>query len=227
MTKENIITDEFSNIPNIVEPQKNISDCEQKSKDEGYIKRVIEGMLMASRDTISIKQLTKLLSSEENISESQIKEIINKLIADYAGRGIELKELASGYRFQICSDLSIWINRLFEEKPPRYSRALLETLAIITYKQPITRAEIEDIRGVTISTNTIKTLLDRKWVKIAGHKNVPGKPALYVTTNEFLDYFNLKNLKELPDLEQIINEKKINEQLELDFVINNPSDEIT
>jgi segregation and condensation protein B len=194
---------------------------------EGYIKRIIEAMLMASRDTLSVKQITRLLNNEENITESQVKKIINELITDYAARGIELKELAGGYRFQICNDLSIWINRLFEERPPRYSRALLETLAIITYKQPITRAEIEDIRGVSISTNTIKTLLERKWIKIAGHKNVPGKPVLYGTTNDFLDYFNLKSLKELPDLEQIISEKKISEQLELDFAVGESNNDVS
>lgn len=211
MNREAIVTEE-NNLA--------VTDEQSRSSNTNF-KRIIEAILMASRDTVSIKQITKLLNSEENISENQIKEIINDLSIDYAGRGIELKELAGGYRFQICSDLSIWINRLFEEKPPRYSRALLETLAIITYKQPVTRAEIEDIRGVSISTSTLKTLLDREWIKIAGYKNVPGKPALYVTTNNFLDYFNLKTLKELPDLQQLINEKKIEEQLELDFA---PSD---
>ena len=180
-------------------------------------KRIIEALLMASNDTLSIKQLTSLLNSEENITEEQVENIIQELINEYSHKGLELKELAGGYRFQICSDLSKWINKLSEEKPPKYSRALLETLAIITYKQPVTRAEIENIRGVSISSGVIKTLLDREWIKTAGHKNVPGKPALYITTKQFLDYFNLKSLKELPELEHINNENKINEQLELDF----------
>jgi segregation and condensation protein B len=185
----------------------------------GKYKRIIEALLMASNDTLSIKQLVNLLSTEEHISEEQVKNIIQELITEYSCKGLELKELAGGYRFQICSDLSTWVNKLFAERPPKYSRALLEILAIITYKQPITRAEIEAIRGVSISSNIIKMLLDREWIKIAGHKNVPGKPALYITTKQFLNYFNLKSLKELPELENIniFSENKINEQLELDF----------
>jgi segregation and condensation protein B len=185
-------------------------------------KRIIEALLMVSHDTLSVKQLTNLLSTEENVTEEQVKNTLQELMTEYSSKGLELKELAGGYRFQICSDLSKWVNKLFEEKPPRYSRALLETLAIITYKQPVTRAEIENIRGVSISSSVIKTLLDREWIKTAGHKNVPGKPALYTTTKEFLNYFNLKSLKELPELEHLINETtneidQINEQLELHF----------
>jgi segregation and condensation protein B len=188
-------------------------------KKNGKYKRIIEALLMASNDTLSIKQLVNLLSTEERISEEQVKNIIQELITEYSCKGLELKELAGGYRFQICSDLSNWVNKLFVERPPKYSRALLEILAIITYKQPITRAEIESIRGVSISSSIIKMLLDREWIKIAGYKNVPGKPALYITTKQFLNYFNLKSLKELPKLENIniLSKNKINEQLELDF----------
>jgi segregation and condensation protein B len=189
-----------------------------KNTNDKEIKRIVEALLMASRDTLSIKQIIKLFEDETSITIEQIKNILEELTAEYAGKGIELKELAGGYRFQICSDISPWINKLFEERPPRYSRALLETLAIIAYKQPVTRAEIENIRGVSISASTLKTILDRDWVKIVGYKNVPGKPALYGSTKQFLDYFNLKSLKELPELEQIINEKKINEQLELNLI---------
>lgn len=182
-------------------------------------KRIVEALLMASNETLSIKQLTNLLSTEEKITEKETGNLIQELITEYSTRGLELKELAGGYRFQICGDLSKWINKLYAERPPKYSRALLEILAIITYKQPITRAEIEAIRGVAISSNIIKILLDRKWIKIAGHKNVPGKPALYITTLQFLDYFNLKSLRDLPELEKIkiFGEKKVNEQLEIDF----------
>lgn len=182
-------------------------------------KRIVEALLMVSNEALSIKQLTNLLSTEEKITEKEIGNLIQELIAEYSTRGLELKELAGGYRFQICSDLSKWINKLYAERPPKYSRALLEILAIITYKQPITRAEIEAIRGVAISSNIIKILLDRKWIKTAGHKNVPGKPALYITTLQFLDYFNLKSLRDLPELEKIkiFGEKKVNEQLEIDF----------
>jgi len=182
-------------------------------------KRIVEAMLMASSDPLTIKQLTNLLNTEINISEEQIKNILHEISAEYASKGLELKELASGYRFQICSDLSKWVNKLFTERPPKYSRALLETLSIIIYKQPITKPEIENIRGVSISSSIIKTLLEREWIKTAGYKNIPGKPALYITTQKFLDYFNLKNLKELPELEYVINddENKTNEQLELNF----------
>lgn len=230
MTKENVPNpEELASEINLAEQQAKRDQQHPDEKGERYIynKRIIEALLMVSRETLSIKQIIKLLANEENVNENYIQKIIDELIIDYANRGIELKELAGGYRFQICSDLSIWINRLFEERPPRYSRALLETLAIITYKQPITRAEVEAIRGVSISKNIIKILLDRKWIKIAGHKNVPGKPALYVTTSEFLDYFNLKSLKELPDLKEITDKNKINEQLELDLVIDNSSNEIS
>ncbi len=167
-----------------------ISDIKQ-------IKRIIEGALMASEQPLSIDDLAKLLE-DENVEINELQNILNELFEDYADRGIELKQVASGYRFQVSEDLDKWISKLWEEKPVRYSRALLEILALIAYRQPITRAEIEDVRGVSVSTNIIRTLMEREWIKIAGHKNVPGKPALYVTTDKFLDYFNLQSIKELP-----------------------------
>ena len=130
-----------------------------------------------------------------------------------------LKEVASGWRFQIREDLSDWVSRLWEEKPARYSRALLETLALIAYRQPVTRGEIEEVRGVSVSSNIIRTLLEREWVRVVGHRDVPGRPAMYATTKTFLDYFNLKTLDELPALSEIRDLDKINAELELNGVI--------
>jgi segregation and condensation protein B len=139
------------------------------------------------------------------------------------GRGFELKKVASGYRLQVRQEFAPWIRRLFEEKPQRYSRALLETLALIAYRQPITRGEIEEIRGVTVSSNIIRTLSEREWVRVVGHRDVPGRPAMYATTRQFLDYFNLTGLDELPplseirDLEEIGREMEKNMQGEIEF----------
>ena len=133
----------------------------------------------------------------------QIKDALESLEEDYADRGIELKKVASGYRLQAKSDVANWVNKLWTERSPRYTRALLETLAIIAYRQPITRGEIESIRGVSVSSNVIKTLLEREWVKVAGHRDVPGRPAVYASTRHFLDYFNLNSLSELPSLAEL------------------------
>jgi segregation and condensation protein B len=135
--------------------------------------------------------------------KDDIRKAIQELVEKYQHGGMELKQVASGYRFQVRADYEVWVARLWEQKPPRYSRALMETLALIAYRQPITRGEIEDIRGVSVSTNIIKTLQERDWVKSLGHKEVPGRPTLYGTTREFLDYFNLKTLNELPTLAEI------------------------
>ncbi|TNF37482.1 MAG: SMC-Scp complex subunit ScpB, partial [Gammaproteobacteria bacterium] len=141
---------------------------------------------------------------------------LTALQEDYEGRGLLLKEVASGYRFQVAESYAPWVSRLWEEKPPRYSRALLETLALVAYRQPITRGEIEEIRGVSVSSHILKTLLERDWVRVLGHKDVPGKPAMYGTTREFLDYFNMKSLDELPTLAEIKDLDKIHPELALD-----------
>ncbi len=178
------------------------------------LKRIVEAVLMAAREPVSIGELHLLF--ESNAPEKPVlRDIIAELATEYHGHGIELQEIASGYRFQTCSDLTSWVSKLWEERPPRYSHALLETLAVIAYKQPITRAEIEDIRGVTLSSNIMRTLLEREWIKIAGHKNVPGRPGLYTTTPKFLDYFNLNSIKELPILDDITDLDAIAEQLSL------------
>jgi segregation and condensation protein B len=162
--------------------------------------RILEGALMAAGEPLSLDRLLYLFPEEERPSVDDLRAALAELTIFYADRSIELKELASGYCFQVKSDLSPWVTRLWEERPIRYSRALLETLAIIAYRQPVTRAEIEDIRGVAVSTSIIKTLQDREWVRVVGQRDVPGKPSLYATTRQFLDHFNLKSLEELPTL---------------------------
>ena len=163
--------------------------------------KIIEGLLFASSEPLSVEQLQKLISEEKKFfSIKEIRVFLNALVKDYVGRGIELKEVASGFRFQVREELSPWINKLFQERPQRYSQALLEVLALVAYRQPITRAEIEEIRGVSLSTNIMRTLIEREWIQIVGHKDVPGRPSLYATTKQFLDYFNLNNLSQLPEL---------------------------
>ena len=178
------------------------------------IRNIIEAALMVSDKPLSMQQLLSLFELDaETVDREVIRNVINGLQQEYVDRGIELKEIASGFRVQVKRDYADWVNRLFDEKPPRYSRALLETLAIIAYRQPLTRAEIEDIRGVSVSTNIIKTLQEREWVKVVGHKDVPGKPELLATTKEFLDYFNLKKLSELPTLAEIKELNRVNPDL--------------
>ncbi len=146
---------------------------------------------------------------------SEIKTILEQIESSCEDRGFELKKVASGYRFQVRSELSEWIGRLWDEKPPRYSRALLETLSLIAYRQPITRGDIEEIRGVSVSTNIVRSLMEREWIRIVGHRDVPGRPAIFATTKTFLDYFNLKSLEELPPLAEIRDLGRINEELNL------------
>ena len=168
------------------------------------IKPILEALFSASDKPLSVNQLFDLFVGDiEQPSKDEIRQAIQQLIEKYAHSGFELKQVASGFRFQVRTDFETWVVRLWEQKPPRYSRALMETLALIAYRQPITRGEIEDIRGVSVSTNMINTLQERDWVKSLGHKEVPGRPTLYGTTNGFLDYFNLKSLNELPTLAEI------------------------
>jgi len=156
-----------------------------------------------------------------------VRDVLQEIEQDCEGRGFELKQVASGYRFQVRSSYGEWVSRLWKEKPPRYSRALLETLALIAYKQPITRGDVEEIRGVAVSTNIMRTLLERGWVRIVGHRDVPGHPALYATTKNFLDYFNLRNLDELPSLAEIKDLTQANEELDMeDDLIELPSLEL-
>ena len=178
------------------------------------LKKIIEAALMTAESPLDINRLVSLFDKAPVPPDrSAIRDALKSLEEDFRDRGIELKEIASGFRFQVRAEYAEWVNRLFEEKPQRYSRALLETLAIIAYRQPVTRGEIEDIRGVSVSTNIIRTLQEREWIKVVGHRDVPGKPELLATTREFLDYFNLKKLSDLPPLADIRDLDNINPDL--------------
>jgi len=166
-------------------------------------KRIVEAILFAAKRPMTAKQVQQVFPELEQPELQEIQAAIEAITEDYKFRPIELKQVASGYRFQVKQDLSRWVSRLFEEKPPKYSRALLETLAIIAYRQPVTRGDIEDIRGVSVSSSIIQTLLEREWVRVVAHKEVPGRPGLYGTTKQFLDYFNITSLNELPALQEI------------------------
>lgn len=165
--------------------------------------QIVEGALLASGQPISIARMQDLFEEEERPTSAEIESALDRLTDDYQHRGIELKQVASGYRFQVREKLSPWVSKLWEERPPRYSRALLETLSIIAYQQPVTRGEIEDIRGVVVSTGIIRTLQDREWVQVVGYRDAPGRPAMYATTQTFLDYFNFSSLEELPPLAEV------------------------
>jgi segregation and condensation protein B len=168
------------------------------------IKRIVEALLFAANRPMTCKQLQQVFPELEQPELHEIEAAIDEIAEDYRQRPIELKQVASGYRFQVRQELARWVSRLFEEKPPRYSRALLETLAIIAYRQPVTRGDIEDIRGVSVSSSIIQTLLERDWIRLVGHKEVPGRPGLYATTKQFLDYFNITALHQLPTLQEIL-----------------------
>ena len=167
------------------------------------LKPIIEAALMAASQPLSVAQLGELFVEEDEVDRAQIAMALEQLAEDCQGRGVELKEVASGFRYQVRQDVHPWVSRMWTEKPSRYSRALLETLALIAYRQPITRPEIEQIRGVVVSSNIIKTMEEREWIRVVGYRDVPGKPALFGTTRAFLDYFNLKSLDELPPLSEI------------------------
>lgn len=183
--------------------------------DEQKLKNIVESALFAAGEPLSVDRLLGLFEEEERPEKKALQVIISTLQQECEGRGIELREVSSGYRYQARTDVSRWVSRLWEERAPRYSRALLETLALVAYRQPITRAEIEDIRGVAVSSSIMKTLQERGWVRIVGHRDVPGKPAMYASTREFLDYFNLKSLDELPTLSELRDIDKINAELDL------------
>ncbi len=165
--------------------------------------QILEGALLAAGEPLSVQRMTLLFEENERPSKDEIKAAIKSVEERCEDRGYELVHVASGYRFQVRQDLAQWVGRLWQERPARYSRALMETLSLIAYRQPITRGEIEEIRGVAVSTNIIKTLLEREWVRVVGHRDVPGRPAMYATTRQFLDYFNLKSLDQLPPLAEI------------------------
>lgn len=161
---------------------------------------LLEALLLASGKPMSIERMVELFDEAERPTPALVRKALEALSKSCKGRAFELKEVASGYRLQVRERFSPWVGRLWEERPQRYSRALLETLVLIAYRQPITRGEIEDIRGVAVNSQIVKTLLEREWVRVVGHRDVPGRPAMFATTKQFLDHFNLKNLDELPPL---------------------------
>ena len=184
--------------------------------EKKQLKQVAEALLMASARPIDLKEMRKLLREDGKVPDTEtLKTALQELSEDCAARGIELIEVASGYRYQTRPDYAPWLAKLWEDKPPRYSKACLETLALIAYRQPITRAGIEEVRGVSVSTSTIRTLEERGWIQISGYKEVPGRPALYITTQDFLDDLNLRSTEELPQIESIEEVTTKNPQLML------------
>ena len=180
-----------------------------KTMDENLsdVKLILETALLVSHEPLSLHQLGKLFETE--IDHDNLRKVLDEIKVDWLARGVELVQVATGWRFQARPEYQRYIDRLSPEKPPKYSRAVLETLAIISYRQPVTRGDIEDIRGVTVSPNILKTLEGRGWIDIIGNRDVPGRPALYATTKQFLDDLNLRSLQELPSLDQFF----VNEQM--------------
>jgi len=187
------------------------------SRDLDQLKQIIEAALLAAGQPLTLERLMGLFADEQAPpSRSLIRTAIDSLMADCRQRGVELIEVSSGFRYQVKASLAPWVGRLWEEKPAKYSRAVLETLALIAYRQPVTRGEIEEVRGVSVSSHIMKSLLEREWVRVIGYRDVPGKPALYGTTRQFLDYFNLKSLSDLPDLADIRSIETIERELLFD-----------
>ena len=183
--------------------------------DSNQLKYMIEAAMLAAGRPMAIDRLQVLFGDDEPPAKQAIRAAIMELQSEYADRGIEVAEVGSGFRIQIRTTMAHQLDKLWDERPPRYSRALLETMAIIAYRQPVTRGEIEDIRGVAVSTNIVRTLLERNWIKVVGHRDVPGKPAMFGTTKEFLDYFGLKKLDDLPPLSELKDFENLNIQLDL------------
>ena len=189
------------------------------------LKKIVESLIFSSSSPISIKELRNFFS-DEKISLKLLEELISELQIQYLNSGVNLKKVSTGYRFQVSEECNEWVTNFYPEKPQKYSRALMETLALIIYKQPITRTEIEAVRGVSVSSNIIKTLIEREWIKILGYKDVPGKPAIFGSTKEFLDSHNLTTLNQLPKLDDIIelSEQEKQQLGLLDTNLNNEKD---
>jgi len=185
--------------------------------DTPALKNIVEAALLAAGRPMSIEQLQSLFTPDEQPGRDALRAAIAALEEDFRDRGIRVTEVASGWRIQVREELSGWLSRLWQDRPARYSRALLETLALIAYRQPITRGEIEEIRGVSVSSNIMRTLMERNWVRIVGHRDVPGRPGMYATTRDFLDYFGLKKLEDLPSLAEIRDLDSINVELDLEL----------
>jgi segregation and condensation protein B len=183
--------------------------------NDQYVKNVIEAALLAAGRPLSMDELVSVFDERDGSNAEEIRGALGALTADYETRGLELLEVASGYRIQIRASVAQPVSRLWQERPAKYSRALLETLALVAYRQPITRGEIEQIRGVAVNPHIVKTLLERSWIRVVGHRDVPGKPELLGTTREFLDYFSLKKLDDLPTLAQLKELEDLRVQLTL------------
>ncbi len=196
---------------------------------DNKVKMIIEGLLLAASRPLNLSEIAQVFDEDERPDKKELKKIIEVIEVDCSDRGFELQEVSSGYRFQVKQELSSWVGKLWDERPPRYTRALLEILALIVYKQPITRGDIEEIRGVSVSPNIIRTLIDREWVRVVGHRDVPGRPAMFATTKTFLDYFNLKSLQNLPPLSEIKeldnsdSELNLNEELSQSRILDMPN----
>ena len=191
------------------------------------LKKILEAALLAAPQPLTRAQMVALFDEAEAPGNDDIGRAIESLQFDCAERGVELIEIASGWRYQVKQDVFPWVTRMWSERPPRYSRALLETLALIAYRQPITRGEIEQIRGVAVSTHIVRTLEEREWIRVVGHRDVPGRPALFGTSKGFLDYFNLKSLDQLPALSDLRDIEELNPQLMLEPVDMYPQDGAT
>ena len=178
------------------------------------IKNIVEALLLSSGEPLSADRIHKIINSKESCTKAEVLEAIDSLKIDYENKEIEISRVASGFRIQAKASINDFLNIIYAEKTPRYSRALMETLSIIAYKQPVTRGDIESIRGVSVSSSIMRTLTDRNWIKIVGYRDVPGKPAMFSTTNEFLDYFGLEKLSELPDLPDIKEPQNLSLDLE-------------
>ncbi len=192
--------------------------------DQNEIKYFVEAALLAAGRPLAIDQIHGLFDPGSEPEKSQLRQAITDLQTDYEDRGIAIAEVASGFRMQVKATMADRLQKLWEERPPRYSRALFETLALIAYRQPITRGEIEEIRGVSVSSNIIRTLLERDWVRVVGHRDVPGRPAMFGTTRLFLDYFGLKKLEDLPPLADLSDWESLRVQLNLPAVSNDDAE---
>ena len=186
--------------------------------DDNEIKYFIESALLAAGRPLNIDQLQNLFDDASMPEKSQLRQAISSLLDDYADRGMTITEVASGFRLQLKLEMADRLQKLWEERPPRYSRALFETLALIAYRQPMTRGEIEEIRGVAVSTNIVRSLLEREWIRVVAHRDVPGRPAMFGTTKIFLDYFGLKKLDDLPPLADLSDWESLRIQLNLPAV---------
>jgi segregation and condensation protein B len=182
---------------------------------DAYLKNVIEAALLAAARPVSVSELQQIFDEPSRPTPKELRAVLATLTADYEGRGVEIRETANGFRFQVRSEFALEVSRLWPDRPKKYSRALLETLALIAYRQPITRAEIENVRGVAVNPEIVKTLMERNWVRVVGHRDVPGHPELLGTTGEFLDYFSLKSIEDLPPLAELKSLTDLNLQLPL------------